>query len=69
MMIELCCYIECGQKATWAIVYGNAPDDYTCSCGDHLAQMLETVDPQYCHIYPIDKSMILLGEKPLTKQM
>ena len=33
--------MRCNNKATWSIVFGGGPDDFTDSCSQHLGEMAE----------------------------
>jgi hypothetical protein len=43
-----CCFEPCGKPATWEVVTGHSPDDYTHACNDHaghLAHHAEATGP------------------------
>jgi hypothetical protein len=56
----MCCFIpnqndptnsRCPHDAEWRIEHGEAPDDYTESCTEHVGEML--TDAALHRIYPI----------------
>lgn len=55
---QQCCFIQPGTErqceilASWRIVHGSGPDDYTESCTQHVGEML--ADAPEHRIYPLE---------------
>jgi hypothetical protein len=39
-----CCHLDCPKPATWEVVTGRAPDDYTHACDDHAGHLAHHPD-------------------------